>query len=139
LTGPQGPVGPQGPAGAPVVTSVVAPQPWNSITDNLWHPVPFLSLTLPLVNAGPVAIAWSVAVPMNGAIVTRLCIDGKVITSTNMVVGNTTYASSTGVYYETLAGGTHTITLQYRTNMAFTFDPTADWQSTRLQAMTWDH
>lgn len=122
----------------PTVTAAVADKTWNSMTDNTFRPVPYLTVTMTSVNAGPAAITWSLAVPMNGSIVTRLCIDGKVIPSTNVVVGNTTYATSTGTYYTTLSAGPHTIALQYRTNMAFTFDPAADWQSARLQLMSFD-
>lgn len=145
-TGPQGPEGPQGPPGpaasstssVPTVTSVTATAKWNSNTSGTFNPVPFLTMTVNMANAGPVSVTWSLAVPMNGAIVTRLSIDGVVIPSTNVVVGNTTYAASTGTYMTTLAAGAHTVVLQYRTQMAFTFDPAVDWHSARLQAMAYD-
>jgi hypothetical protein len=137
-TGPQGATGPQGPSLVPNITTATATVSWNSQTDNSFRPVPFLSMWLSMLNPGPVAITWSLAVPMNGAIVTRLVIDGRVIPNTNVVVGNTTYATSTGTYYTTLDSGSHQIVLQYRTGNAFTFDPNADWQSARLQALSYD-
>ncbi|MGZ6618010.1 MAG: hypothetical protein ACXVFQ_26740, partial [Solirubrobacteraceae bacterium] len=137
-TGAQGPAGPQGPSLVPNVTTVTATTSWNSQTDNVFRPVPFLSLWVSMLNPGPVAVTWSLAVPMNGAIVTRLVIDGHVVPSTNVVVGNTTYATSTGSYYTTLDSGSHQVVLQYRTTNAFTFDPNADWQSARLQVLSYD-
>ncbi len=76
--------------------------------------------------------------PPNGAIVTRLLIDGQIMQGSQQVVGNTVYASTSGTYYTTLAGGLHTLVLQYRTPMSFTYDPTADWQSSHLQVMSFD-
>jgi hypothetical protein len=131
-------MGAQGPAGLPNVISVVGDRPWNSTTDNTFREVPALSLDVPMVNAGAVAVTWSLAVPMNGAIVTRLNIDGQIVPGTNVVVGNTTYATSTGSYRTTLSAGLHHVTLEYRTNMAFTFDPTANWQGSRLQVLSFD-
>ena len=131
----------------PTVYCITGDQPWSSKTDNTFRAVPaptptmpsaLLTLSVPMVNAGPVVVTWSLAVPMNGAIVTRLNIDGVVVPGTNVVVGNTTYATSTGSYYTTLAAGPHTVTLEYRTNMAFSFDPKADWQSSRLQVLAYD-
>jgi hypothetical protein len=136
--GPTGPQGPQGPAGFPTVTSSIVAKTWNSQTDNVFRQVPWLSITVPMANTGPVEITWNLAVPMNGAIVTHLVIDGVIIPSTTVVVGNTTYATSIGSYYTVLQAGSHTVALYYRTNMAFTFDPTADWQSCRLQALSFD-
>jgi hypothetical protein len=122
----------------PTVTTVSAEKAWSSSTANTFGPVPYLTLTLTTAHAAPAAITWSLAVPMNGGIVTRLNVDGTVIPSTTVVVGNTTYATSTGSYYTTLPAGTHTIVLEYRTNMNFTFDPAADWQGARLQMMSFD-
>src|SRR5438874_1639729 len=87
-TGPQGPEGPAGPAGIPNITSVNSAT-WNSTPDNTWRPVPGLTLPLTTANAGPAAIAWTLSVPPNGAIVTRLLIDGKVMQGSQQVVGNT--------------------------------------------------
>jgi hypothetical protein len=121
----------------PNITSVNSAT-WNSTPDNTWRPVPGLTLPLTTVNAGPAAIGWTLSVPPNGAIVTRLLIDGKVMQGSQQVVGNTVYASTSGTYYTTLAGGSHTIVLQYRTPMSFTYDPTADWQASHLQVMSFD-
>jgi len=132
-------MGPQGPAGFPTVRAIVGAKSWNSDIHNVWGPVPDLQmLNFQMGKAGPVAITWQVAVPMNGHIVTHLVIDGAVMPGTNMVVGNTTYATTIGTYYTTLSSGTHTIEVHYRTPYAFTFDPTADFQSMRLQAMAFD-
>jgi hypothetical protein len=122
----------------PTVTTITCDKAWPSSTANVFGPVPCLSLALTTAHAGPAAITWSLAVPMNGGIVTRLNVDGKAIPSTTVVVGNTTYATSTGSYYTTLSAGAHTVVLEYRTNMNFTFDPMADWQGARLQMMSFD-
>jgi hypothetical protein len=121
----------------PTITSVNS-SAWNSTPDNVWRAVPGLTLPLTTVNAGPAAISWTLSVPPNGAIVTRLVIDGRIQQGSQQVVGNTVYASTSGTYYTTLSGGSHTIVLQYRTPMNFSYDPAADWQASRLQAMTWD-
>jgi hypothetical protein len=121
----------------PNITSVNSAT-WNSTPDNTWRPVPGLTLPLTTVNAGPAAIAWTLSVPPNGAIVTRLLIDGRVMQGSQQVVGNTVYASTSGTYYTILAAGSHTIVLQYRTPMSFSYDPTADWQSSHLQVLSFD-
>ena len=59
----------------PTITSVNSTT-WNSTPDNVWRAVPGLTLPLSMANAGPVAITWTLSVPPNGAIVTRLLIDG---------------------------------------------------------------
>jgi hypothetical protein len=121
----------------PTITSVNSTT-WNSTPDNVWRGVPGLSLPLTMANAGPVAITWTLSVPPNGAIVTRLLIDGNVMVGSQQVVGNTVYASTSGTYYTTLAAGSHTVLLQLRTPMTFTYDPGADWQASRLQVMAFD-
>jgi len=136
--GPAGPVGPQGPSGAPNVRSVVCNTAWNSVSDNTWRNVPSLSLPVTLANAAPVVISWALSVPMNGHVVTRLVIDGNVVPGTAQVTGNTTFVSATGTFYATLPAGAHTVVLQYRAPQAFSFDPTQDWQSSRLQLLSYD-
>jgi len=134
-----GPTGPQGPSGFPTVTTLVNTTAWNSQTDNTWRPVPGLQmLNFQMAKTGAAEISWQVAVPMNGHIVTRLAIDGVVQPGTNMVVGNTTYATTLGAYYTNLQAGTHKIEVQYRTIFTFTYDPTADFQAMRLQVLAFD-
>jgi hypothetical protein len=111
---------------------------WSSTPDNNWRAVPGLTLNLTTLNAGPAAISWTLSVPPNGAIVTRLMIDGVIQQGTQQVVGNTVYASTSGTYYTTLAAGQHTIVLMLRTPMSFQYDPAADWQASRLQVMAFD-
>jgi len=137
-TGAAGATGPQGPAGFPNIRTVATVPAWTSTTTNTWGQVPNLFTDFQMANAGPVEISWQVAVPMNGHIVTRLAIDGTVMQGTNMVVGNTTYATTVGTYYTVLTAGTHHVEVQYRTQFAFSFDPTTDYQSMRLQVMSFD-
>ena len=111
---------------------------WNSNSDNIWHSVPELDVSWTMVNAGPVAISFNLSVPMNGAIVTHLKLDNAVVPSTNVVVGNTAYAANVGTYYATLPKGSHTVLLEYRTNSGFLFDPGVDYESSRLQVMSFD-
>jgi hypothetical protein len=111
---------------------------WNSNSDNLWHSVPELKVDWVMANAGPVAISFNLSVPMNGAIVTHLKLDGAVVNSTNVVVGNTAYAANVGTYYVTLPKGSHTVLLEYRTNSGFLFDPSVDFEASRLQVMSFD-
>jgi hypothetical protein len=134
--GVQGPVGPQGPGGWPVIASSVTRTSWNSNPDNLWHDA--LPVTVTTANAGPAVVTWNLSVPLNGHIVTRLAIDDVVVPGTMVIVGNTSYATSTGAYYVTLPAGTFKVALQYRTPYFFTFDPTQDWQAARLQVMSFD-
>ena len=111
---------------------------WNSNSDNTWHAVPGLSVQVSLLNASQVDVAWNLSVPLNGHIVTQLVIDDAIVPGTQMIVGNTSYATSTGAYHATLPAGTHTVVLKYRTPFAFTFDPTTDWQAARLQVVSFD-
>src|SRR5438477_505560 len=136
-TGPLGPVGPQGPAGMPTIINANSAA-WSSTPDNNWRAVPGLTLTFTTANAGPAGISWTLSVPPNGAIGTRLLIDGVVQQGTQQVVGNTVYASTSGTYYTTLAAGQHTVMLMLRTPMSFQYDPSADWQASRLQVMAFD-
>src|SRR5438874_951587 len=136
-TGPLGPVGPQGPAGMPTIINANSAA-WSSTPDNNWRAVPGLTLTFTTANAGPAGISWTLSVPPNGAIVTRLLIDGVVQQGTQQVVGNTVYASTSGTSYTTLAAGPHMVVLMLRTPMSFQYDPTADWQASRLQVMAFD-
>jgi hypothetical protein len=122
----------------PSVYTATADKSWANNFDNLWHPVPYLSITFTMAQAGPVIITWNLAVPMNGGLVTRLDIDGTYIPSTTMVIGNTTYVTSAGTHFTTLAAGTRTVTLTYRTDKPFTYDPTADWQAGRIQVASYD-
>jgi hypothetical protein len=126
----------------PQIVSAAGVTKWNSNNTNVWLPVPELDVTWTMVNAGPVAISFNLSVPMNGSIVTHLKLftgtTGTVLTSTNVVVGNTAYAANVGTYYTTLPAGTHRIILEYRTNSGFTFDPTADFEAARLQVMSFD-
>jgi hypothetical protein len=121
----------------PTITTVNS-NAWASSSLNTWSGVPDLTLQLTTANAGPAAVSWTLSVPPNGAIVTRLLIDGVIQQGTQQVVGNTVYASTSGTYYTTLAAGPHMIVLQYRTPTSFRYDPTADWQASRLQIMTFD-
>jgi hypothetical protein len=132
-------MGPQGPALVPTVfTATNTTQRWSNLTDNVWRAVPFMSLPFTLNHASVIAVTWNLAVPMNGGLVTRLNVDGNLVAPTNMVVGNTTFVTSTGVYYATLAAGSHTVAVEYRTNVPFTFDPTTDWQAQRVQVLAFD-
>jgi len=114
---------------------------WNSQTDNVWRTVPNLVVpAFQMGKPGPVVITWQVAIPMNGHIVTRLAIDGVVMPGTNMVVGNTTYATTVGTYYTVLSSDvTHRVEVQYRTQFSFQFDPSADYESMRLQVLSFDN
>jgi hypothetical protein len=122
-----------------VFTVTNTTQRWNNLTDNVWRGVPFMTLPFSLNHSSVVIVTWNLAVPMNGGLVTRLNVDGtNVIAPTNMVVGNTTFVTSTGSYYATLPAGSHSVTLEYRTNVPFTFDPTTDWQAQRVQVVAFD-
>jgi hypothetical protein len=122
----------------PQILSAVGTAKWNSNNNNVWVPVPELQLTWMMANAGPVAISFNLSVPMNGSIVTHVRLDGAVVNSTNVVVGNTAYAANVGTYYVTLPKGSHTVQLEYRTNSGFTFDPAVDFEASRLQVMSFD-
>jgi len=113
---------------------------WSSISDDLWHQVPFSTIQFTMANAGSALITWNLAVPMNGGFVTRLVIDNVMMGGTNMIIGNTLFVTSTGTYFAgPLTAAPHTVWLEYRTQRAFTFDPTADWQANRMQVMAYDH
>ncbi len=122
----------------PQILSAVGSTKWNSNSTNVWLPVQDLQLTWVMANAGPVAISFNLSVPMNGAIATHVKLDGAVLNGTNVVVGNTAYAANVGTYYATLPKGSHTVLLEYRTNSGFLFDPGVDYESSRLQVMSFD-
>src|SRR5947209_4430965 len=67
-----------------------------------------------------------------GAGLTGRLREGVVQQGTRQVAGITVCASTSGTYYTALAAGPHTVVLMLRTPMSFQYDPTADWQASRL-------
>ena len=69
-------------------------------------------------------------------LVTRLSINNSI--KNNTVSGDTQtnsfyHCNISETWYETLAAGTHTIKVQYRTTSSISYDPNADWQQAFLQ------
>jgi hypothetical protein len=123
----------------PTISTLISKQSWSAAIDNVWRDVPGLALPLTLVNASPVTVSWNLTVPLNnGYVVTRLAIDGKMVPSTQHIVGMAAYGSSVGTSYAALSSGSHQVTLQYRTTIGFAYDATVDWQTASLQAMAFD-
>ena len=112
---------------------------WSSTADGGWHNMGGTTVTLNLLASSPVVFTWGVSVQItSGQLVTRLSVDGKTVAGSQRITQGTTYGSVAGTSYQTLSAGAHTAVLQYRANTSFFFDPSADWQSTLLQAMAFD-
>jgi hypothetical protein len=71
--------------------------------------------------------------PSGSHLVTRLLV-GSNVRSRN-ISGNVTYWHIAATWYETLAAGTHTIKVQYRTPSIRTLVASADWNDAYLQVM----
>ena len=69
----------------------------------------------------------------NNVLVTRLMVNGNV--RSKSLSGNIVYWNISSFWNETLAAGTHTIKVQYRTPKSNTFTPSQDWQNAYLQVV----
>jgi hypothetical protein len=64
-------------------------------------------------------------------LVTRLKVGNTVVQKG--ISGNVTYWNNNGSWSQTLAAGTHTIKVEYRTPLARTMTPSSDWEEAVLQ------
>jgi hypothetical protein len=123
----------------PTISTLVSQQAWTAVTDNVWRDVPGMAASVRLIHASPVSISWNLTAWLNGAyVVTRLAIDGAWVSGTQHLVGTAAYGTSAATWHAPLSAGPHQVTLQYRTTMGFSFDPSADWQTASLQTVAFD-
>ncbi|MCP4658444.1 MAG: hypothetical protein GY856_23770, partial [bacterium] len=61
--------------------------------------------------------------------------DGSVKSDSRSITGNTGYWSPSAVWIGTLAAGSHTVKVQYRTPQGGTSTPSDDWQARVLKVL----
>jgi hypothetical protein len=104
---------------------------WNG---NQFRDFANLTHTFTLTEEATVMVNYNISMAGSGShLVTRLLV-GSNVRSRN-ISGNVTYWHITTTWYETLAAGTHTIKVQYRTPATRTLVPSADWNDAYLQVM----
>jgi len=104
---------------------------WNG---NQFRDFANLTHTFTLTEEATVMVNYNISMAGSGShLVTRLLV-GSNVRSRN-ISGNVTYWHIAATWYETLAAGTHTIKVQYRTPATRTLVPSADWNDAYLQVM----
>jgi len=114
---------------------------------NTWANFPDLTTTFTLAAATNVLAFYQVTMSGSNSIVnpngdglshmvTRLAIDSTPPQTSRAIAGNTLYWSPSNVWIGTLARGTHTVTVQYRSPTGGPNSPdTNDWHSRVLQVL----
>eukprot|EP00927_Polykrikos_kofoidii_P033482 TRINITY_DN28309_c0_g2_i1.p1 TRINITY_DN28309_c0_g2~~TRINITY_DN28309_c0_g2_i1.p1 ORF type:complete len:791 (-),score=159.03 TRINITY_DN28309_c0_g2_i1:16-2388(-) len=74
---------------------------------------------------------------MNTHVMSRMTVDGSAVSATRSAQGNTKYATTFGVYTDSLAKGKHVILVQYRTSAAGNIFSNGgqDWQTRALNIL----
>ena len=104
---------------------------WNG---NQFRDFANLTHTFTLTEEATVMVNYNISMYGGGShLVTRLLV-GTDVRSRN-ISGNVLYWHIAATWYETLAAGTHTIKVQYRTPSTRTLSPSADWNDAYLQVM----
>lgn len=101
---------------------------------NQMRDFPNLTQTITLTEEATVLMTYNISMPGgNSHLVTRLMVGNNV--RSKSISGNVAYWHVSATWYETLAAGTHTIKVQYRTPRARTLTPSQDWQDAYLQVV----
>jgi len=118
------------------VVAGIASAPFSSLTDAAWHDVPGAQVSLQLTSASPVALSWNLAIAVGGVVFTHVTVDGALLPGSQSILMST--GSTSGGYHVNLSGGGHVISLQYKTNSAFDFDPSIEFETAAIEAMAFD-
>ncbi len=104
----------------------------NTIAD-----VPDLTVTFTVAQTTPIMVSYVLSgangEPMGTHLVTQLVIDGASVGNT--ITGNTGYWGNTGSYVGTVAAGSHTVKVRYRTPATTAISNPADYMSRRLDVL----
>ena len=107
---------------------------FTTSNSNTWADFPDLTQTITLTEEANVMITYNIYMyGANNVLVTRLMVNGNV--RSKSLSGNIVYWNISSFWNETLAAGTHTIKVQYRTPKSNTFTPSQDWQNAYLQVV----
>lgn len=109
---------------------------FTTSNSNQFRDYPSLTHTFTLTEEATFMVNYNISMSGgsggNAHLVTSLQVNGT--TQSESISGNTTYWHIATTWYQTLAAGTHTIKVQYRTPIASTFQPAA-WHDAYLQVM----
>ncbi len=107
---------------------------FTTSSTNQWGDFPSLTHTFTLTEEATVMVNYNISMyGRNSHLVTRLLVGSNV--RSEGISGNVAYWHVAASWFETLAAGTHTIKVQYRTPTTVTFGPAADYQDAYLQVM----
>jgi hypothetical protein len=118
------------------VVAGIAAAPFDSVSDAAWHDVPGASVSVQLASASPVSISWNFAIPVGGVVFSHVVVDGVALPGTQYFILQT--GNMLGAYHVALSAGSHVISLQYKTNSSFSFDPSVEWETAALTAMVFE-
>ena len=103
-----------------------------------WHEFSDLKITFSLKKPTIVLAFYQVTMAAQeiiGYLSTRLIIDGEDAAQARSTTGNTIYWSPASVWVGELNEGSHTFSVQYRTNQNGINDPTNDWENRVLKVL----
>ncbi|MEL6534012.1 MAG: hypothetical protein AAFQ98_01305 [Bacteroidota bacterium] len=101
---------------------------------NTWTTIPGLSKTISLTQESTVLINYLISAHVGGGhFLSRIEIDGVVVAK--YITGNTSYYGNQDTYFASLAAGSHTIVVKFRTNHNHFMDPKHDYHDARMQVL----
>jgi len=100
---------------------------------NKWGDFPYLVVTFKVTQETDVTVFYGITMPGGSShLCTRLILDNVEQKECRSITGNTTYWSPSSAWMGSVAAGTHTIKVQYRTPAGGTLNPGHDWQKGSL-------
>ncbi len=103
---------------------------------NSWADVADLTRTFSLAQETAVLVYYQITTVGGQHLVTRLIVDGADVVFGRSITGNTQYWSPSSLWIGRLAGGSHTIKVQYRSPTGGTSFPNGDdWQNRVLHVL----
>ena len=104
---------------------------FTTSNSNVWTQFANLTQTITLTHQATVLINYNISMIGNLHLVSRLKVNNTIVQKA--ITGNTEYWNNSGNWSQTLAAGTHTIVVEYRTPEAKTLTPSVDWNEAVLQ------
>ncbi len=104
---------------------------FTTSSSNSWAQFANLSQSITLTHQATVLITYNISMLGGSHLVTRLKVGNTVVQKG--ISGNVAYWNNNGSWSQTLAAGTHTIKVEYRTPLAGTMTPSSDWHEAVLQ------
>ncbi|MBL6663660.1 MAG: hypothetical protein ISP71_06090 [Flavobacteriales bacterium] len=104
---------------------------FTTSNSNAWAQFANLTQTITLTHQATVLITYNISMVGSLHLVSRLKVNNTVVQKA--ITGNSQYWTNSGNWSQTLAAGTHTIVVEYRTPSSRTLSPSLDWNEAVLQ------